>query len=103
MTVLNSSNVSEILWNDLLYLSVNEASLQKSAQLGNRPTDMRVVVNETEEGLAFDGAPCTNPARAGGLGAPLVLWRRRDESAGRGQAHSPDRMAHVEAYYAACK
>ena len=56
-------------------------------------TDMRVVVNETEEGLAFDGAPCTNPARAGGLGAPLVLWRRRDESAGRSQeGHRLQRM-----------
>jgi len=45
-----------------------------------------VVVNETEEGLAFDRGPCTNPAPGGGLGAPLVLWRGRDESAGRGQA-----------------
>jgi hypothetical protein len=38
-------------------------------------TDMRVVVNETEEGLAFDGGPWTNPAPGGGLGTPLVPWR----------------------------
>ena len=64
MTVLNSSNVSESLWNDLLYLSVNEASLQKSAQLGNRPTDMRVVVNETEEGPVHKSRTCRRAGRA---------------------------------------